>query len=294
MSTQSNLKAAFWMGCSLVCMLLMTIAGRETTRELNAFQVMEMRSIIGLLMLYPLIHRAGGFGAMRTARPLQHIGRNIAHYAGQYAWLVALGMIPLAQLIAIEFTAPIWTALLAVTFLGERMNVWKTVAIVLGLVGVLIIVRPGAVAFETGQIVVLAAAVAFAISFTMVKSLTRTESVVAIIFWMLVIQSIIGFMPALYVWRWPSHAVWPWIVVIAFAGSYAHYCMARAMVHADATVVMPMDFLRVPATAALGWLVYSEQIDLLTALGAALILAGNVLNLAGRRRADPVIASATP
>jgi drug/metabolite transporter (DMT)-like permease len=294
MSTQSNLKAAFWMGCSLACMLLMTVAGRETTRELNVFQVMEMRSIIGLAMLYPLIHLAGGFRAMRTSRPWQHIGRNIAHYVGQYSWLVALGMIPLAQLVAIEFTAPIWTALLAVSFLGERMNFRKIVAIVLGLIGVLIIVRPGIDAFNTGQIVVLGAAVAFAISFTMVKSLTRTETVVAIIFWMLVIQSIIGFVPALYVWRWPSQAVWPWVVLISFAGSYAHYCMARAMVHADATVVMPMDFLRVPATAALGWLIYSESVDLLTVVGAALILAGNVFNLAGRRRAEPPVASADP
>jgi drug/metabolite transporter (DMT)-like permease len=282
MNRQSNLLAAFWMACTLALMLLMTIAGRETTRELDVFQVMEMRSVIGLVMLYPLIRLAGGFGAMRTRRPWQHVGRNIAHYAGQFAWLLALTMIPLAQLIAIEFTAPIWTALLAVSFLGERMNVWKVTAIVLGLIGVTIIVRPGVDAFDPGQLVVLSAAFAFAISFAMVKSLTRTENVVAIIFWMLIIQSIIGLVPAIYVWQQPSAEVWPWIFVIAFAGSFAHYCMARAMVHADATVVMPMDFLRVPATAAVGWLLYSEQIDALTALGAALILTGNLLNLAGR------------
>lgn len=288
MATQSNLKAAFWMACSLGCMLLMTVSGRETTRELNVFQVMEMRSIIGLFMLYPLIRLAGGFAAMRTRRPLQHIGRNIAHYAGQGAWLYALTLIPLAQLISIEFTAPIWTAILAVSFLGERMNGAKTAAIVLGLVGVVIIVRPGVEAFDVGQLVVLGAAFAFAISFTMVKSLTRTEHVVTIIFWMLVIQSILGLVPALYEWRWPSAAVWPWIFVIAFGGSYAHYCMARAMVHADATVVMPMDFLRVPATAALGFFVYGESVDVLTICGAALILAGNALNIIGRRATAPV------
>ena len=287
MTTQSNLKAAFWMGCSLGCMLLMTVAGRETTRELNVFQVMEMRSIIGLFMLYPLVYRAGGLAAMKTKRPLQQIGRNIAHYAGQGAWLYALTLIPLAQLISIEFTAPIWTALLAVAFLGERMNRTKILAIVLGLIGVVIIVRPGIGEFNIGQVIVLGAAFAFAVSFTMVKSLTRTESVVSIIFWMLVIQSVIGLAPALYEWRWPSAHIWPWIVLIAFAGSYAHYCMARAMVHADATVVMPMDFLRVPATALLGWLVYSERVDALTVCGAVLILAGNALNITGRRPPPP-------
>lgn len=287
MAKQSNIKAAFWMGCSLCCMLLMTASGRETTRELNVFQVMEMRSIIGLFMLYPLIRHVGGFAAMRSQRPLQHVGRNIAHYCGQGAWLYALTLIPLAQLISIEFTAPIWTALLAVSFLGEKMNTTKVAAIVLGLVGVIIIVRPGVDAFNIGQLIVLGASVAFAVSFTMVKSLTRTDNVVAIIFWMLIIQSIIGFVPALYVWQWPSASVWPWIVVIAFGGSYAHYCMARAMLHADATVVMPMDFLRVPATAALGYFAYAENIDTLTICGAVLILAGNALNIIGRRATAP-------
>ncbi len=283
-ATQSNLKAALWMGGSLACMLAMTIAGRETTRELNVFQVMEMRSVIGLLMLYPLVLRSGGIGAMRTTLPLQHLLRNIAHYAGQALWLFALTLIPLAQLIAIEFTAPIWTALLAMAFLGERMNIWKTAAIVFGLIGVMVIVRPGVAEVNVGQFVVLAAAVCFGVSFVLVKALTRRDSAVKIIFWMLVIQSVIGLIPALHEWRWPSAHVWPWIFAIAFAGSYAHYCMARALAHADATVVMPMDFVRVPATAFVGWLVYSEQIDIFTAVGAALILGGNLLNLMARNR----------
>jgi drug/metabolite transporter (DMT)-like permease len=292
MQTQSNLKAAFWMACSLGCMILMTWAGRETTRELDVFQVMEIRSLIGLVLLYPLVRRLGGLRAMATLRPLQHIGRNVAHYTGQFSWLVALTMIPLAQLIAIEFTMPIWTALLAVTFLGERMTPAKIVAIVLGMIGVAVIVRPGAGSFQVGQLIVLGAAVAFAISFAMTKSLTRTESVVAIIFWMLVIQSAIGLVPALLVWRTPSISLWPWLVVISFGGSYAHYCMARALVHADATVVTPMDFMRVPATAALGYFAYAEKVDLFTVLGTVLILAGNLLNLAGRRhKAEPPVST---
>src|SRR5262245_59035019 len=128
MQTQSNLRAAFWMACSLGCMILITWAGRETTRQLHVFQVMEIRSLIGLVLLYPLVRRVGGFAAMATSRPLQHIGRNLAHYVGQFAWLLALTMIPLAQLVAIEFTTPIWTALLAVSFLGERMSFARTMA----------------------------------------------------------------------------------------------------------------------------------------------------------------------
>lgn len=175
MATQSNLKAALWMTCSIACLLLMTWAGRETTRELNVFQVMEMRSVLGLFMLYPLVRLAGGFKAMATKRPLQHIGRNIAHYCGQFMWLAALSMIPLAQVVAIEFTTPIWTAIFAVGFLGERMTIAKTLAVALGLIGVFIIVRPGIDHVDLGQLIVLTAAFAFGISFTMTKSLTRTN-----------------------------------------------------------------------------------------------------------------------
>jgi len=262
----------------LSLMLVVAIAGREATRELNVFQIMEIRSALGLVMLYPLIHFAGGFAVLRTSRLPMHAARSLLHYAGQYGWFLALTLIPLGQVVSIEFTMPIWTAILAASFLGERMTVWKVLAIVLGVVGVIVIVRPAG-AINPGQLIALGAAVGFGISIAMVKSLTRTERTLAIIFWMLVVQSIAGILPALYVWQWPSAYSWGWIVVIAFCGTFSHYCMASAMLYADATIVVPMDFLRVPLTATAGWLIYSERLDLFTVLGATLILAGNLLNL---------------
>ena len=274
-------KAALWMAGWLACMLVMAVAGRETTRELSVFQIMELRSLIGLCMLYPLIRANGGFLTLGTSHPGRHIGRNLAHYGAQFGWLMALTLIPIAQVIAIEFTMPIWTAIFAVTFLGGRMGLWKNLAVVMGLVGVAIIVRPFGGEVNASQLIALAAAVGFATSVIMVKALTRTDRVVAILFWMMAIQSAMGLAPALYVWQAPSLYVWGWILVIAFCGTYSHYCMTRALLHADATIVVPMDFLRVPLAAAVGWLVYAERVDLLTALGAALILAGNLLNLRG-------------
>jgi drug/metabolite transporter (DMT)-like permease len=248
-------------------------------RELNVFQLMFMRTIIGFFLLYPLIRANGGFSVVKTARIHMHITRNLIHYGAQLGWFFALTLIPIGQVVAIEFTMPIWTAILAAMFLGERMTVWKVTAIVLGVVGVIVIVRPAAGEVNPGQLIALAAAVGFGISIAMVKSLTRTEHSVAIIFWMLVIQSVTGLLPALYVWTWPPAYVWGWAAVIAFCGTFSHYCMARAMLHADATVVVPMDFLRVPLTATVGWLIYSERLDLFTVLGAVLILTGNLLNL---------------
>ena len=273
----------------LALMLIVTVAGREATRELNVFQIMELRCVIGFCLLYPLVRLSGGFAAMRTTRPLQHIARNLVHYGGQLGWFYALTLIPLGQVVSIEFTMPIWTAILAASFLGERMTVWKVLAIVLGVVGVIVIVRPATGAINPGQLIALAAAVGFGISIAMMKSLTRTEQTVAIIFWMMVIQAAAGFIPCLYVWNWPAAATWGWVFVIAFCGTFSHYCMARAMLHADATVVLPMDFLRVPLTAMAGWLIYSERLDIFTVLGAAMILTGNLLNL---KAAEPIPARA--
>ena len=273
----------------LALMLIVAVAGREATRELNVFEIMELRCIIGFFLLYPLIHINGGFAAMKTQRPLQHVGRNLIHYVAQLGWFYALTLIPLGQVVSIEFTMPIWTAILAASFLGERMTIWKISAIVLGVVGVIVIVRPVAGEINPGQLIALGAAVGFGISVAMMKSLTRTENTLAIIFWMLVIQAAAGFFPCLYVWQWPSPHAWAWIAVIAFCGTFSHYCMARAMLHADANVVLPMDFLRVPLTATAGWLIYSERLDMFTVLGAALILTGNLLNL---KSTDPVPARA--
>ena len=285
-------KAALWMIGWLSAMVVIAVAGREAAKDIAVFQIIELRSLIGLALFYPLVRSAGGLAAMRTARPWQHIARNTVHYAAQFGWFVALTLIPLAQVVAIEFTMPIWTALLAAFFLGERLTAWKSLAVALGLVGVTIIVRPVTGELNPGQMIALATAVGFAVSVILVKSLTRTDSVVAIIFWMLVVQSVLGLVPAVLVWQWPSWIAWCWIVVVAFCGTFSHYCMARAMLHADATIVVPMDFLRVPLTAAAGWTIYAERVDVFTVLGAALILFGNLLNLRAARgtraRAAPI------
>jgi drug/metabolite transporter (DMT)-like permease len=221
-----------------------------------------------------------------------HVARNVVHYVGQGAWLYALTLIPLAVLISVEFTTPIWTAILAVSFLGERMTRARIASIVLGLIGVIVIVRPSAGSVNPGHLMVLGAAVCFGISMVMVKSLTRTESTIRIIFWMLIVQSALGLVPALYEWRNPPLDLWPWIVVIAFTGMSSHLCLARALVYAEATLIAPMDFLRVPLSALIGWLLYSEQIDIYVAVGAALILAGNMLNLKRKAPKPEEIATA--
>jgi drug/metabolite transporter (DMT)-like permease len=264
----------------LAALLTLTISGRELTDELPVFVLMLWRSCLGVLFIAPFILWAGG-RPMRTGRLRWHFARNLAHYSAQYCWFLAISLIPLAEVISIEFTMPIWTAILAGIFLGEQLTRLRLAAVVLGFAGILIIVRPGLTPVGLGQLAALYAAVVFAVSLVMTKSLTRTDESLTIVVYMFALQAVIGVVPALEVWVWPSAEKWPWLLALGIAGTASHFCLAKAIASADATVVIPMDFLRVPVTAVAGWLLYSEGIDLYLVAGAALILFGNILNLKG-------------
>jgi drug/metabolite transporter (DMT)-like permease len=268
----------------LAAMVLIAVAAREAGKVLHVFQIMEIRSLFGILLFLPMVAAGGGLRAIRTQQLRRHVARNTLHYVAQFLWFLAITMIPIAEVVAIEFTGPVWVALLAVVVLGEKMTAARVVAVVLGIVGVVIIVRPGLDHVEFGQVIALLAAIGFAGSIILVKSLTRTDGVVSIIFWMLIIQSVLGAVPAVLLWQNPPATVWPWLAVIAVCGTYSHFCMAHALRHADATTVVPLDFLRVPLTALAAWLVFSERFDLFTVAGAAVIFSGNLLNL---RRGTP-------
>jgi drug/metabolite transporter (DMT)-like permease len=285
-SYRSTILAALWMTGWLTAMVLLAVAARQAGKLLHVFQIMELRSLLGIVLFMPMLAAAGGVRAMRTRHFGGHFTRNAVHYVAQFLWFLAITMIPIAEVVAIEFTGPVWVALLAVVALGERMTAARVAAVALGVVGVVIIVRPGLDNVDVGQIVALLAAIGFAGSIILVKSLTRTESVVSIIFWMLIIQSVIGAIPAAMLWQTPPMTVWPWLAVIAVCGTYSHFCMAHALRHADATTVVPLDFLRVPLTALAAWLVFSERFDIFTVIGAAVILGGNLLNL--KRSASPL------
>ncbi len=266
----------------LTATLGMTIAGRELAQDISVFQIMLLRSGIATLILLPFVLLNGGFRD-RVSQLKLHLARNVIHYGGQYAWFSALLLIPLAEVIAIEFTMPLWIAILAVAFLGERMYGFKIAALVLGFGGVLMIVRPG-LEFNPGHLVALTAALLFAGSVTLTKFITRRDTALTVIFMMFAMQSVMGAIPAYATWVWPPQSSWIWVAVVAATGTVSHYCLSKAISLADATIVMPMDFLRLPLTAVAGWMLYAEGIDMWSVAGAALILAANTINLLKARQ----------
>jgi drug/metabolite transporter (DMT)-like permease len=281
--TSSSLRGALWMGGAVLSFTAMAISVRELQRHMGSFEIVFMRSIVMLLIVLALLPRAG-IGAVRTRRLAVHFWRNTIHLLGQTLWVISLGALTLATVFAIEFTMPVWTALLAAIFLGEKLSVPRVVMLVLGLAGVMVIVRPGSEAFHPAALGMILGSLCYASSFIFTKRLTSTDSALAVLFWMSVIQTPISLVAALPNWVMPVGRDIPWIILIGIGSYSAHYCMTRSMKLADAMVVVPIDFARLPLIAVVGALAYNERFDPLVLVGAALIFAGTYYSLSRERR----------
>jgi len=275
----SKARAFAWMSVALVGFLTLGLAGRELAREVSLYQLLVYRNAICLALVVAMLPGLG-LAVIHTRRIPRHLARNLCHITGQYLWFYAVVWLPLAEVFALEFTTPIWTALFAATLLGERMTRWRALAVALGFLGALVILRPGVSIVAPASLAAVGAAVCFAATYCFTKNLVADERPMTILFWMHLMQLPIGLVPALaHGWVNPPPSHWPLVAAVGIAGFATHYCIARAMRHADATVVVPLDFLRLPIGALIGWAFYTEALDPWVVLGAALILTGNWINL---------------
>ncbi|SFG07777.1 Uncharacterized membrane protein [Palleronia marisminoris] len=272
------------MSGAIVSFSTMAVAGRAVSFELDTFELMLYRSLVGIAVVVAVAGFAGKLGSIRARRMGLHLVRNVFHFSGQNLWFFAITAIPLAQVFALEFTSPVWVALFAPLVLGERLTRTRLIAALLGFAGILIVARPGVVSIGPGQVAAALAALGFAGSALFTRRLTRTENVVSILFWLTVIQIFLGLFCAGIDAEiaWPSAMSWPWLVLIGVAGLSAHYCLTTALSLAPASVVMPMDFLRLPVIALVGWIIYSEPLDPWILAGGAVILGANWLNVRPR------------
>jgi drug/metabolite transporter (DMT)-like permease len=277
--------ALAWMAGALASFSLVAITGREAARGATTLEIMVYRSLISLVIIVLVaVLAGGGLAAMRSQRLPLHVARAGAHFVGQYTWLSALTLIPLAQLFALEFTAPLWVALLAPLFLAERLTATRLTAVLVGFGGTLLVVRPGAVSVGEGTIMALVSAVGFALSMICTKQLTGTEPPLRILFYMFLVQTVASLLLLFAGPRLPDAPTTGWIAAIAVFGLTAHYALVRAFALADAVVVAPMDFLRLPLIAFVGVLVYAEPLDPAVLLGGGVVVVANFINLFGERR----------
>jgi drug/metabolite transporter (DMT)-like permease len=242
---------------------------------------MLYRSIVGVIIVTVLAALNGAWRDIKTDQIGTHVIRNLAHFTGQNLWFYAVTVIPLAQVFALEFTSPIWVIMLSPLVLGERLTAVRGLAAVMGFIGILIVARPDMAGLNTGVITAASSAIFFAVTIMLTKRLTRTEGITSILFWLTAMQLVMGLVMAGYDGdiAWPDAIALPLVIIIGLAGLLAHFCLTNALSIAPATVVVPVDFIRLPTIAVVGMLVYGEVVDLWVFIGAAIIFAGNYLNI---------------
>ena len=266
---------------ALLAFSAMAVSVRALGSTLTVMEIIALRAGLGLAVMAAIAVTNPQLRATVNRRHWGlHLIRNTVHLGAQYLWTWSLLLLPLATVFALEFTTPAWALVLALPVLGERMTASRIGAVVLGLLGVLVILRPGLQAFHPAALLVLAAAVGLATTLITTKRLTRTESSFAIIFWMNLVQAPIAsvasqplFFLKLGAWQLPA------VAAIGGAGLISHYCLANAFRAGDASVVVPLDFMRIPLIAVIAWWLYGERLDVFVFIGAAVIIAGILWNL---------------
>jgi len=290
-------RGALWMTGAAVAFSGMIGLLRIATDALHPFEVAFFRNAFGLAFMLPWLARTR-FQGLVTRRQGLYFWRAATGLVAMIAWFYGLSLLPLGEAVALSFTTPLFVTLGAALFLGEVVRARRLTATVVGFLGVLIIIRPGAEAVSPAALIVLLSAVFAAASALMIKALSRTEGANAIVTYMVVYLTPLSLVPALFVWQWPDAAT---LAVLAGVGGLAtlgHVALTRAMKAADVSVVLPFEYLRLPLVAAIGYLAFGEVIDGWTWLGAAVITAA-ALYIAHRetvvaRRAEATAAAADP
>ena len=275
---------------ALLSFSAMAVSVRALAGSLSVMEILALRAGLGLAMLAALAATRADLRKLIYSKKLPlHFFRNTIHLGAQYVWALSLLLLPFATVFSLEFTAPAWTLLLAWLILGEHMTPSRVGAVVLGLMGVLVIVRPGLATFQPAALLVLTAALGFAITQITTKKLTRTDSTFAIVFWMNAIQLPLAYIASdpLFVTKLGVGQL-PAIVGIGTSGLASHYCLTQAFRAGDASMVMPLDFMRIPLIAVIGWWLYGETLDIFVLMGAGLIITGILWNLRSEAR-QPIV-----
>ena len=284
MTPNRPLAAAAWMSGSILSFTAMAVAGRAVAEVHDTFEIMFWRSVVGLVLVVLTARALGRLSEVQTRHLPQHLLRNVIHFTGQNLWFWALTAIPLAQVFALEFTSPLWVILLSPLFLGERLTRLKLLAAGLGFAGAMIVARPDITRIEPGVLAAAGSALCFAGSMILTKRLTRAESIVSILFWLAVIQGILGLIASGLDGQitLPTLATLPWLGLIGAAGIIAHLCLTQALSLASASIVAPIDFIRLPLIAVVGMALYAEPLEWAVLLGGAIIFLANWINIRGQ------------
>lgn len=271
-ASKSNLRGIGWMLLAVAVWSAMMVLVRALSADYTSFQILFIRTLVGLLLLAPLL-RDSGFRTLKSRRFPLHLLRAIFAYFGMLGLFVGIGEIPLSDVVTLSFTQPIFVVVLAAILLGERFGGARLAATLGGFAGVLIVLRPGFEIIGFGAAVVLASAVSYACSNMCIKKLTSTENVVATTLWVNILMCPLAGIPAAIYWVPPTASDLALLVGVGITGTAGIWFITKAYAAADMSAVVPFDFLRLPIVGVAGWLLFNEPTDIWTVFGAIVIFA---------------------
>lgn len=277
----------------ILLMLLATLflasmhsAVRYISSDLHPFVIVFFRNLFGLLVVIPLIARAG-IKSLHTQHPKLHIVRLAIGVVAMMSWFYALSRVPITNATALSFSSTIFATLAAWLFLGEKMRIRRWMAILVGLLGVVVVLRPGLEGFNVYALLVIASTVAWGLSITVVKKLSETDSTTSIVAWMSIGLTVLSLPPALLFWEWPDLQQFFWLALIGALASGGHYCMTNALRRTDTATVMSVDFTRLLWTTIIGYIFFGDLLDRWTLIGALIIFASALYIIFRESRLKP-------
>ena len=272
-----------WALAAFMCYSLVPIGVRILGSNMPPVEILFFRSVVGLIAFLAFFSWRG-FGNLRTERFGLHLQRNIINFVGMWLWFAALTVMSLSKAVTLHFTEPMMAGALAVWLLGERPGYRRIIAILAGFFGVVIVLRPGAIPIDWPVLAVLGSAFLYACVSIYTRVLGRTEPASTTTFYYQAMLAGFALPPTILVWVTPGWDDLPGIFLVGIFGSAAPYFIIRALRHAEATLVSPLGFLRLPLTAGFAYLFFSEPTEIWTWIGGAVILSAAYLMTRGEIR----------
>ena len=275
-----NIRGVTWMLGFILNITIMAISIRELSFKYSSFEIQNFRNIFSIVIIL-FIYVLKSNTQLKTYQIQTNFIRNIFHFIGQSAWTWGLTVLPLAVVFSIEFTMPIWAAILSLIIFKEKITLNKILFLILGLLGTWIILMPDAKYLGLYNIIVLSSAITYAIAHNFTKKLTNTDSILSILFFMSILQLPLSLIGSFIIGdvHYNIMKETPLIILLTITSLLAHYSLSSALKNAEASIVLPIDYIRLPLILFVGWYYYGEIISSNTLIGSILIIFGVIIFL---------------
>jgi len=280
MTTSVNVNTQLFKAIGLMLMAalgfsFMNVLIRWTSSELHAFQIAFFRNLFGLVFMLPWLIN-NGYRSFKTERFKLFIVRALLGISAMYCYFWGITVLPLAKAVALSFTVPLFVTIGAAVVLKEKVHNRRWLAVLVGFVGTLIILRPSIDGDLFASLVVVASSIFMAASVLIIKSLSRTEESNVIVMYMVLLMTPLSLPVAVYVWQWPSWEIWVGVIAMGFLGSFAHLMFTSSLQRSDVSIVMPFDFARLPFIIVMAWVFFNQAVDQWTLIGAVIVFSSGI------------------